>query len=60
MFSFFDEGGGYISILEFGNLLWGVGCLVTDKEIQDFEGRYDPRQTGKIDYDDFVKCVAEC
>ena len=59
-FAYFDrDGDGTISTEEVALSLRAIGCLCTDKDVDQLIRKYDPENTQVLDLKDFINCAGE-
>jgi calmodulin len=59
-FIFFDrDGDGTMNVTDVSLAMRAMGALVTEKEVKSLLKKYDPDNTGTIDVNDFIACMAE-
>jgi calmodulin len=59
-FIFFDrDGDGTMNCDDVCLAMRAMGALVTEKEVKNLLKKYDPDNTGTIDVNDFIACMAE-
>ena len=59
-FMFFDkDGDGSMNNADLGLGLRAVGLLVTNQEVEQLIKKFDPDNSGTIDVNDYLSCIAE-